>query len=267
MYKQIYDSRALLIYLAVKYEGDYEKIVRALQLNEEVPRYEALKLCQSLKCEAITLLDYDYPQRLKNTYRPPIVLFYYGDISLIDDNHEFLGVVGSRDFDEYGKKSAETIISQMIRGRVLVSGLARGIDALGHQCAIDNGGRTIAVLGSGIDYCYPAENQELYEEIKKNHLVISEYPGKTVPNPNQFPMRNRIVVGLSNALFVPQINSLRSGTMISLNIATQLNLSVFVTPWPVGHEVATVNNYLINEGAFAVESGQQILDDLGWSKK
>ena len=256
-----FDSRPLLIYFAVKYHGDFQKIMMALELKE-TPSLKAIeKVNQSLKCKAITLLDYDYPLRLKQVLYPPIVLFYYGDISLLN-NEQALAVVGSRDYNEYGKECTERIVSEIAKGRVIVSGLAQGIDAVAHECAMRNGGRTIAVLGSGIDYCWPPENQELYEEIKKKHLVISEYPGRTPPYPKNFPMRNRIVVGLSQGVYVPQVNTYASGTMISVNIAVEMNKDVFVAPWPINSE--TANNQLIEEGALITIDKETILTYLKW---
>ena len=176
-----------------------------------------------------------------------------------------IAVVGSRENTEYGNQCAETIIKDLARGRVIVSGLAKGIDAYAHESAIRNGGRTIAVLGSGIDYCYPSENQELYEEIKKNHLLISEYPFDSPPNREQFPMRNRIITALGDVIFVPQINTYTSGTMISITNGLTLGKPIYVAPHPPGSE--TVNNKLILEGAELADSAEQILEDLGWVKK
>ena len=257
-----YDSRKLLVYLAVKYKGDYEQILNAILLKEtDVPYEEVLDVYQSLKCKVMTYLDYDYPLRLKQIKHPPIVLFYYGDISLLDKRS--ISVVGSREYSEYGKECTERIIAEIIKGKVVVSGLAKGIDAIAHQAAIDNGGQTIAILGSGIDYCYPSENKELYEEIKKNHLLMSEYPFDTIPDRDHFPMRNRIVAALGDALFVPQINTYMSGTMITLNLALNLGKEVFVAPHPFGS--GTINNSMLNEGATLIESKEQMLRDLHWS--
>ena len=258
-----YDSRMLLIYLAVKYKGDYEQMLNAIMLKDiNVPYEEALKVYQSLSCKVMTYLDYDYPARLKQIQRPPLVLFYYGDISLLDKKS--IAVVGSRDFSNYGKHVTERVIADIIKGKVVVSGLAKGIDAIAHQAAINNDGRTIAILGSGIDYCYPSENKELYEEIKKNHLLMSEYPFDTSPERINFPMRNRIVVALGDAMFIPQINTYMSGTMISINLGLNLGKEVFVAPHPLGSEA--INNKMLNEGATLIESKEQMLRDLGWSE-
>ena len=263
MNELFYDSRMLLIYLAVKYKGDYEQMMNAIMLKDtNVPYEEALKVYESLKCKVMTILDYDYPLRLKQVQRPPIVLFYYGDISLLDKKS--IAVVGARKYSNYGKRCTERIIASIIKGKVVVSGLAKGIDSIAHQAAINNGGKTIAVLGSGIDYCYPSENKELYEEIKKNHLLISEHPFDTLPSKDSFPMRNRIVVGLGDAMFIPQINTYLSGTMISINIGLGLGKEIFVVPHPLGD--GTINNQMLNEGATLIESREQLLRDLGWAE-
>lgn len=263
MNELFYDSRKLLIYLAVKYKGDYEQMLDAMILKDvEAPFEEVMKVYNSLPCKAITYLDYDYPERLKQIKKPPFVLFYYGDISLLDKKS--ISVVGSREYSDYGKNCTERVIGGIIKGNVVVSGLARGIDAIAHQAAIDNGGKTIAILGSGIDYCYPAENRKLYEEIKKNHLLMSEYPFDAMPERDNFPMRNRIVAALGDALFVPQINAYMSGTMITINLALELGKEVFVAPHPLGSD--TVNNAMINEGATLIESKEQMLRDLHWSE-
>ena len=259
-----YDSRKILIYLAVKYDGDPIKIINAVRLHEDehVPYSEMEKVCDSIKSKVITYLDKDFPSKLKTMFRPPLVLFYYGDITLLDDNKRRYGVVGSREYSEYGEAVTKKIVEEMGRGKVLVSGMAKGIDTIGHQAALDNKVRTIAVLGSGIDNCYPEENKELYERLKKEELVISEYPKMNEPDKAHFPMRNRIVVALSDALIVPQINSHVSGTTISVNLAVGSNKPVYVVPHSIFE--GTVNNDLIQEGANVAESGRQILEDLHW---
>ena len=258
-----YDSRMLLVYLAVKYKGDYEQMLNAIVLNDiNIPYKEVLDVYNSLNCKVMTYLDYDYPARLKMIQRPPLVLFYYGDISLLDKKS--ISVVGSREYSRYGKHVTESVIAGIIKGKVVVSGLAKGIDAIAHQAAIDNGGKTIAILGSGIDHCYPSENKALYEEIKKNHLLMSEYPFDTQPSKDNFPMRNRIVVALGDAMFIPQINTYMSGTMISINLGLSLGKDIFVAPHPLGD--GTINNQMLNEGAALIESNEQLLHDLGWSE-
>ena len=264
MFEPNFDSRLILIYLAIKCQGDFHKMLTCMRNKEyEVPYQKAKELYDSLKCKTVTILDYDYPEKLRRVGHTPLVLFYYGDITLLDKH--LLAVVGAREYDEQGKNNTENVIKDIAKDVVVISGLARGIDTIAHQAAIDNGGRTIAVLGSGIDRCYPVENQELYEEIKKNHLLISEYPFDVTPDAEHFPMRNRIVIGLADAVYVPQVNEYTSGTMISVTLAANQNKDVFVAPYPQGSE--TINNKMINEGAILADSGRQILEEEGWLEK
>ena len=256
-----YDGRYLLIYLAVKYQGDYNKILFAIETKEDVPYEEALKTYQSLKCKCLTILDYDYPLKLKNSFQPPFVLFYYGDISLLHQKR-IIAAVGSRKSNEVGEQAVKDFMIDLAPGNVVVSGLAKGIDACAHIHAIKNRGRTIAVLGSGIDYPYPLKNEYLYNIIKNNHLLISEYPGSTVPGPTNFPARNRIIVALSDCVFVPQINEYASGTMISINLAANLGKPVIIAPHPYGSK--TINNRIIDEGAIIAIDGKQIKEELQW---
>lgn len=261
-----YDSRKILIYLAVKYDGDPFKIINAVRTreDEDVPYSEIEKVCDSIKSKVITYLDKDFPGNLKKMFRPPLVLFYYGDITLLDEDKRHYGVVGSREYSEYGELATKKLVKEMGTDTIVVSGLARGIDAIAHESALENGAKTIAVLPSGIDNCYPEENQELYEKIKTEGLVISEYPSMSEPTKDHFPMRNRLIVALSEALIVPQINSQVSGTTITINLAVGNNKPVYVVPHSIFEE--TVNNEIIAEGANPALSGQQILEDLHWDK-
>lgn len=261
-----YDSRKILIYLAVKYDGDPFKILNAVRTREDehVPYSEIEKVCDSIKSKVITYVDKDFPGTLKKMFRPPLVLFYYGDITLLDDNKRRYGVAGSREYSEYGMLATRKLVKEMGAETVLVSGLARGIDTVAHEAALENGTKTIAVLGSGIDNCYPEENKELYEKIKTEGLVISEYPSMSDPTGEHFPLRNRLIVALSEALIVPQINSHVSGTTISINLAAGSDKPVYVVPTSIFDN--TVNNEIIAEGANPALSGQQILEDLHWDE-
>ena len=260
------DARKILIYLAVKYNGDFSKINHALHLYEgKQASYEEIEeVCNSIKSNAITILDEGYPEDLKRIYHPPLVLFYYGDVTLLNEGKHRYAVLGSRDYSGYGELVTKRLVEEMGPETIVVSGLARGIDTIAHESALENNTKTIAVLGSGIDYCYPMENKDLYEKIKKGGLIISEYPGMSEPTVTQMPLRNRIIVALSEALIVPQINSLTSGTMMAISIAAEVNKSVYIAPHSIFEE--TANNELILEGAIPILSGQQILKDLHWDK-
>ena len=156
-------AREILCYFAIRHEGDWGKIYLAVSrredFDEEVARAELAKL----KCNYITIFDDNYPNCFMYVMRPPFVLFYYGDINLLLNYHKCLSVVGSRECTNYGAESTRRLISAVADKYTIVSGLAAGIDSIAHEAAIRNKGKTIAILGSGIDYIYPKENFELYQ--------------------------------------------------------------------------------------------------------
>jgi DNA processing protein len=253
-------GRDVVIYFSVKYAGDWAKIYAAMQAREDFLEQDVHKAVSGLKCKAITIIDEEYPAILKKIYKPPFVLFYYGDLTLAYELDHSIAVVGSRECSSYGLKMTTVITGELAKaGLYIVSGLAKGIDASAHWATINQGGRTIAVLGSGIENCYPKENIDLYNEIKNRHLLISEYPGQTNPDKENFPWRNRIIAALSKAVFVTEAHK-RSGTLITVGYALYLGRDVFVIPHPI--DTDTSCNQLIKDGATLVESAQDILDGL-----
>lgn len=254
------DAKMLLTYLAIKYEGDWSQILKVVNRKELFPESELEKEVSKLKCKVLTILDDNYPECLKHCYKPPFVLFYYGDISLLSDYRKNLSVVGSRNYSEYGKKSVERIIKELNGEYNIVSGLAYGIDTIAHTAAIESGAKTIAVLGCGIDYCYPPENKELYEEIKKNHLIISEYPYNSISNKGQFPLRNRIIAALSYGLLVGEASK-RSGTSITVMYALEGDREVMCIPYQA--DVGSECNNIIRNGGSLVECGEHIREVMG----
>ena len=205
------NSREILLCLSLKYEGRWEDIYNGIQKKESFSEQEKEELTKNLSSKYITFLDEEYPKTLKESYRPPCVLFYYGDISLISDANNKLSVVGSRKNSSYGGKVTKKLVSELCKDFVIISGLAIGIDSIAHRSAISYGGRTVAVLGNGIDFCYIKENIPLYEECKKTQLVISEYPNHVPPKPENFPVRNRIIAGLCRNLLITE-GKISSGT-------------------------------------------------------
>lgn len=252
-----YKPRECLCYFAMLYKGDWDDIYNAILKHEEINEETYKDLFSKLKANYITLLDKEYPQFLKNIYKPPFVLFYYGDLSLIKDESKLIGIVGSRNYSQYGKRATKEIVSDLKNKYIIVSGLAKGIDAIAHESAIENGGKTVAILGCGIDTCYPSENYYLYKEIKKNHLLMSEYPFAQESTPVNFPIRNRIVVGLSKALIVAEAYQM-SGTLISVRLALETGKTVMCIPYQIG--LNSMCNELIKEGAFLVENSRDIIN-------
>ena len=255
-------SRQALLYLAVICNGDWDEIYKNIAdpKKEWFPTdEEAERVIKTITSNYITCLDQYYPFCLKQTFKPPFVLFYYGDLSLLNDMQRNLSVVGSREYSAYGYESTVKLVSGVVPKYNIVSGLAKGIDRLAHEIAIKNGGKTIAVLGNGIDICYPSENVDIYNVIKKDHLVISEYPNSVMPSPSQFPIRNRIVVGLSKGILVTEAHR-RSGSGISARLALEMNRYCMFVPYHIDED--SLCNDFIRDGAYLVQSSKDILDIL-----
>ena len=195
----------IILYFALKYAGDFDKIYQALERKEKIDDDLKGHLFKELKSKYTTIISDDYPAALKEINCPPFVLFYYGDLNLV--NTKCIGVIGMRQPSDYGIEVTKTIVSKLVlENYTIVSGMALGIDAMAHQSAMNVLGKTIAVLGSGIDNCYPLKNKTIYEIMKVNQLVISEYPGNLVPKKINFPRRNRIISGLSESILVTEAN-------------------------------------------------------------
>lgn len=253
------NSRDLLIALVIKYKGKWEDIMTAVSGREEIED-EFFARVKQLKCKTVTLLDPEYPQPLRSIHKPPFVLFYYGDLNLISDYYKNISVVGSRECSKYGSSMTTQIVGGLARqGYVIVSGMAIGIDSIAHQAALDNNGKTVAILGSGIDYCYPKSNQRLYDEIKNKHLLISEFPEDIPPEPSNFPIRNRIIAGLSKTLLVTEAKY-HSGSLTTALLAMNGNSDVMCLPYPAGEKSEC--NRLIANGAILVESAEDVIKEM-----
>ena len=213
--------------------------------------------------EAIHFLMYEdalYPKRLKEIYLPPVVLFYKGRLELF--NRLSIGIVGARNHTPYSKEALEYILPDILERKVsIISGLARGVDSLAHQLTLDLHGETIAVIGNGINICYPKENQSLYDAIGKKGLILSEYPLDSPPLKFHFPYRNRIIAGLSHGLCVIEAK-LHSGSLITANVALSENRQVFALPGNITSEYSKGTNELITAGAFPIRNANDILDSL-----
>lgn len=249
----------VLLYFAFKYEGDWDLIYQAIKNKEKIDE-KALNLYkENMKYKYITLLDEKYPICLKNSFKPPFVLFYYGDITLLSSSHK-ITVVGSRNCTKYGEEVTRTICAELSKkSYVIVSGMARGIDSIAHKSAINVNGKTIAVLGSGINYCYPKQNKFLYEIMKKEHLILSEYPDNLIARKENFPQRNRIIAAIGDGVFIPECQK-SSGTSITISYALNLGKEVFCVPFPIN--ISNGNNKLIKDGAILVETSIDIINEL-----
>ncbi|CAI2604302.1 hypothetical protein AKUH1B104J_07880 [Apilactobacillus kunkeei] len=207
----------------------------------------------------LTIIDDLYPENLKEAYLPPIVLFYFGDLSLLEN--KALAIVGSRNNTEYSVEVIGRLMPDVINnGITIVSGLAKGVDRLAHLAAIANHGKTIAVIGTGLDQYYPRENEALQRTIAKNHLLLSEYPVGCRPARYHFPERNRIIAGLVRSILVTEAKY-RSGSLITANLALQNNRNVLAVPGRIDSELSVGCNDLIQAGAKPVITAKDILEE------
>jgi len=209
----------------------------------------------------LTQEDADYPEALRQSYDPPLVLYVWGEIKECD--RHALGIVGSRRCSHYGTHAARQFAFQLATsGFTIISGLARGIDTHAHEGAIAAKGRTVAVIGSGLGQIYPPENMGLAEKIADGcGAVVSEFPLHTSPSKKTFPMRNRIVAAWSQAMLVVECPAW-SGALITANLAGELGKPIYAVPGQIDRPTSAGCNNLIREGATLVTGGQDILDDL-----
>jgi len=208
----------------------------------------------------MTLAAPEYPPYLKEIFAPPPVLFVRGDFSVF--SLHAVGVVGTRSPSSYGKTVTRTITRELVsHGLAIVSGLARGIDTVAHQACLEEKGRTIAVLGCGIDCIYPPENESLATAIAQGGAVVSEFPPGTGPEPFNFPRRNRIISGLSAGVLVVEGGE-KSGGLITASYALQQGRDVFAVPGPVNSPLSRGTFNLLREGAIPARSGHEIADAL-----
>lgn len=246
----------VLVYFSLKYKGDFNKILQALKKKEKVGEDRDLLLKQ-VKCKYTTIISNDYPEALKQINCPPFVLYYYGDLEILKTH--CIGVIGMRVPSAYGKSATNRFVYDLVcHHYTIVSGMALGIDTVAHRTALNNNGKTVAILGGGIDYCYPKRNLDLYNQIKENHLIISEYPGDLVPRQEYFPQRNRLIAGLSESLLVTEAKK-RSGTMITVGFALDQGKEIFCVPGRITDNNGC--NYLIQQGAKLVMSVHDLLDE------
>lgn len=215
---------------------------------------------QKAGIKVITWDDENYPRRLKEIDQPPPVLYILGELTVQDE--WAAAIVGTRRMTGYGRQVTEELVELLARhGVTVVSGLARGVDASAHQTALKHGGRTIAVLGSGVDQIYPPEHRKLAEEIARNGAVISDYPPGTPPESNNFPPRNRIISGMSRVVVVIEAG-ITSGALITSTFAADQGRDVFALPGSIYANQSKGTNRLIQQGARPLVEVKDVLDAL-----
>lgn len=211
----------------------------------------------------ITILDGDYPQRLRDIYDPPFTLYYQGDKSLLN-SEDLIAVVGTRRVSSYGKNIMENFMPEFIKaGLIAVSGLARGVDSLSHKACLNAGAKTVAVVANGLDICYPPENYAIQEQIAQTGLLISEYPLGSKPAQYHFPERNRIISALAEAVFIPEAGE-KSGSLITADCAIEQGRELFVVPGSIFSPMSSGCNKKIKElQATIALSPDDVLSALG----
>lgn len=211
-------------------------------------------------CSLLNWTEPEYPQTLLQIYDPPVSLYVRGDPQVL--NLPSLSIVGTRKPTQYGSQMAERLGRDLAaRGLLIVSGMARGIDAIGHHGAMAVNGRAIGVLGTGIDVCYPKENKKLYEKVLERGAMISEFPLHTHPAPENFPVRNRIVAGMPLGVVVVE-GAQYSGSLITARLAMEFGREVFGVPGNVTQPVSFAPNQLIKQGAKLVTNAEDVIEEL-----
>jgi len=237
-------------------------VAQAVVKKESFKRAEKeLKAAGNIdRCRLINWTEPEYPQSLLQIYDPPVLLYARGDAQVL--NLPTISIVGTRKPTLYGTQMAERLGRDLAaRGLVIVSGMARGIDALGHQGALAAGGRGIGVLGTGIDVCYPKENKKLYERVLERGAFVSEFPLRTHPAPENFPIRNRIVAGMPLGVVVIE-GAQYSGSLITARLAMEFGREVFGVPGNVTQPVSFAPNQLIKQGAKLVTCAEDVIEEL-----
>lgn len=216
--------------------------------------------CLRLGYGIVTFGDDCYPQRLRNIYAPPCVLYVQGELG-DTDNLPLIAMVGTRQVTEYGLEAATQLaIGLATHGVVVVSGLALGVDTASHKGALKGNGKTIAVIGCGLDINYPASNQELRKLIASHGAIVSEYPPGTRPTAFTFPVRNRIIAGLSLGTVVIEAGT-RSGSLITASLAAEMGREVFAVPGSIFSPMSEGTNKLLRDGAKPVAGVVDILEE------
>ena len=252
-------SRQQLI--AVSGIGD--KIAQKITGLREDDLAKELRLTKKLGLTIVTIDDADYPENLRSIIDPPIVLYVKGKIS--KDDRLSVAIVGSRSASFYGISCAEKFAFALAQNNItVVSGMARGVDTAAHRGALKQGGRTIAVIGSGFGNIYPEENMGLAEEIACAGAVISEFPVDTPPLKQNFPRRNRVISGLSQGVLVVEA-ARNSGALITADFALEQSREVFALPGKVDAENSFGTNDLIKQGAKLVTGIDDILEELDFA--
>lgn len=237
------------------------RLARLLQRGSRDEAESMLERARDAGQQVLVPPDSDYPSALRSIPDPPPILFAAGHLELL--NMPAVAIIGSRSHTRYGADLAARLAEQAVRvGVVVVSGMARGLDAVAQAAALDAGGFTIGVLGAGVDVIYPARNRELYRRVRDAGLLISEHPPGALPSQGSFPRRNRIISGLSRALVVVEA-AVGSGTLITVECALEQGRDVLAVPGPITSPTSVGTNRLVRDGATPILSVEDLPALLG----
>lgn len=262
---QVFDSASRILKAPVqqliRVDGiDYKLAEQIKTGGDEREARRQMALIEKQKVRCLTIWDPEYPAALKQISDPPLILFYRGELK--PAHARAIAIVGTRTPSSYGKVVTSEITRQLsTRGITVVSGMARGVDAIAHHTAMQAGGQTLAVLGNGLDRCYPPENRPLYDQIPKQGALLSEFFLGTAPDAPNFPRRNRIISGLSMGTLVVEAGD-RSGALITAFYAVNHNREVFAVPGNITSPKSRGCNRLLKQGAKLVQTVEDILEEI-----
>ena len=256
--------------LATAWEADQAQLQQLGLRDSILERFRTLRqrldphqYLATVEAQGIRVLCYPdeaYPPRLREIPSPPLALFMRGELTPADDRA--VALVGTRQATSYGQLVTQQLASELCQhGITIVSGLAYGIDRVAHEAALDAGGRSIAVFGTGVDVVYPRAHQRLAERLIEHGAILSEFPPGTRPIAENFPIRNRIISGLSLGVIVVEA-PMRSGALITARFAAEQGRSVYAVPGPITSPVSQGTLALLKDGATPIGSARDVLDDL-----
>lgn len=237
---------------------NYAKAILSSKNKHNIDKH--LEFMVKHNIDIISIEDNEYPKILKSIYDPPLCIYIIGNKKILNDNS--IAIIGCRQCSQYGKNVAKELAYNIAKEKInIISGLAKGIDGIAHLGAVLAGGKTIAVLGNGLDAIYPTENIPLAKQIlKTGGAIISEYPLGEKPQKKNFPERNRIVSGMSRGIIVVEAKE-KSGTLITVDFALEQGRDVFVVPGNINQDTSKGTNELIKQGAKLITSYKDVLDE------
>ena len=245
--------------------GFAKEELRAFKDRYEEEAEKEIKLAKKHEVDIIFFEDCYYPPLLREIFEPPDYIYVKGDKEVLKSR--MLAVVGSRKGSEYGRRSLSRILPDIsCSGITIVSGMAYGIDSMAHREAIKNNGKTIGVNAGGLLKIYPSGNSSMIGKILANGCVVSEFPLETEPKPHLFPVRNRIIAGMSEAILVAEAE-MKSGSLITARLGLEQNRDIFSIPGNINSPLSTGTNYLIQQGAKLITSSEDILFEYGIKPK